>query len=141
MSRHVMGPLMAHRLGLMLFALFAGLAIVLTGFGLYAVVATAVSQRTREIGIRVALGAEAGRVLRLVARQGLWPVGIGLAAGLAAFALGARLIQSFMFSLPVVSAGTLFVVCGVVAAGALLAMFMPARRALAVDPTVALRAE
>jgi predicted permease len=141
MSRHVMGPLMAHRLGLMLFALFAGLAIVLTGFGLYAVVATAVSQRTREIGIRVALGAEAGRVLGFVARQGLWPVGIGLAAGLGALAFGARLIQSFMFSLPVVSAGTLFVVCGVVAAGALLAMFVPARRALAVDPTVALRAE
>ena len=141
MSRHVAAPLMAHRLGLTLFVLFAGLAMLLTVFGLYAVVASAVSQQTREIGIRVALGAEAGRVLALVARQGLWPVAIGLAAGLAAFALGARLIDSFMFSLPVVSAGALLVVCGVVAAGAFLAMFVPARRALAVDPTVALRAE
>jgi predicted permease len=141
MSRHVAGPLMAHRLGLTLFVLFAGLALVLTGFGLYAVVATAVSQQTREIGIRVALGAEASRVLGLVARQGLWPVAIGLTAGLAAFALGARLIASFMFSLPVVSAGALLVVSSVVVAGALLAMFVPARRALGVDPTVALRAE
>jgi predicted permease len=141
MSRHVEGPLMAHRLGLTLFMLFAGLAMLLTGFGLYAVVASAVSQRTREIGIRVALGAEAGRVLRLVARQGLWPVAAGLAAGIAVFALGGRLIQSFMFSLPVVSAGTLLAVSGVIAAGAFAAMFVPARRALAVEPTVALRTE
>ena len=141
MSRHVAGPLMAHRLGLTLFVLFAGLAMLLTGFGLYAVVASAVSQQTREIGIRVALGAEASRVLSLVARQGLWPVAIGLTAGLGAFALGARLIESFMFSLPVVSAGALLVVLGVVAAGAFLAMFVPARRALSVDPTVALRTE
>jgi predicted permease len=141
MSRHVAGPLMAHRLGLTLFVLFAGLAMLLSGFGLYAVVASAVSQQTREIGIRVALGAEASRVLSLVARQGLWPVAIGLTVGLGAFALGARLIESFMFSLPVVSAGALFVVLGVVAAGAFLAMFVPARRALSVDPTVALRAE
>ena len=69
MSRHVAAPLMAHRLGLTLFLMFAGLALLLTGFGLYAVVASAVSQQTREIGIRVALGAEAGRVLGLVARQ------------------------------------------------------------------------
>ncbi len=141
MSRHVAGPLMAHRLGLTLFLLFAGLALLLTGFGLYAVVASAVAQQTREIGIRVALGAEAGRVLGLVARQGLWPVAMGLTAGLAAFALGARLIESFMFSLPVVSAGALLAVSGVVAAGAFLAMSVPARRALRVDPTVALRAE
>ena len=141
MSRHVAGPLMAHRLGLTLFVLFAGLAFLLTVLGLYAVVASAVSQQTREIGIRVALGAEASRVLGLVARQGLWPVAVGLAAGLAAFALGARLIQSFMFSLPVVSAGALVAVSGVVATGACLAMFVPARRALSVDPTVALRVE
>jgi predicted permease len=141
MSRHVAGPLMAHRLGLTLFVLFAGLALVLTGCGLYAVVASAVSRQTREIGIRVALGAEAGRVLRLVARQGLWSVGIGLAAGLAAFALGGRLIQSFMFSLPVVSVGALVAVSAVIAVGAFVAMLIPARRALAVDPTVALRAE
>jgi predicted permease len=141
MSRHVGAPLMAHRLGLTLFVLFAGLAMVLTGFGLYAVVASAVSQQTREIGIRVALGAEAGRVLNLVARQGLWPVVAGLAAGLAGFALGARLIESFMFSLPVVSVSALLVVSAVVAAGAFVAMFVPARRALSVDPTVALRVE
>ena len=103
----------------------AGLAMLLSGFGLYAVVASAVSQQTREIGIRVALGAEASRVLGLVARQGLWPVAIGLTAGLAAFAFGARLIESFMFSLPVVSAGALLVVLGVVAAGAFVAMFRP----------------
>ena len=141
MSRHVGAPLMAHRLGLTLFVMFAGLAMLLTGFGLYAVVASAVAQQTREIGIRVALGAEATRVLGIVARQGAWSVVGGLAIGLAGFAFGARLLESFMFSLPVVSAAALAIVCGIVTAIAIAAILVPARRALSVDPTVALRAE
>jgi ABC-type antimicrobial peptide transport system permease subunit len=141
MSRHVAGPLMAHRLGLTLFALFSGLAVLLTGFGLYAVVATAVSQRTREIGIRVALGAEASRVVRLVLRQGLWPLAAGLVTGVIVFALSARLLTAFMFSLPVVSATALTAVAAAVTLLALVAMVVPARRALSVDPTVTLRSE
>jgi putative ABC transport system permease protein len=141
MREHVAGPLMAHRIGLVLFLMFAILAIVLTALGLYAVVATAVAQRTREIGIRVALGAESARVLTLVGRQGVWPVLAGLVAGTAAVVLSARLIKGFMFSLPPVNAWT-FVAIGVaLGAIALIAMLVPARRALSVDPTVTLRAD
>ena len=141
MSTHVAGPLMAHRLGLTLFLMFAALALVLTTFGLYAVVATAVAQRTREIGIRVALGAESARVIALVGRQGLWPVAAGMLAGTAAFVLSARLIRSFMFSLAPVNAWTLAALCAAAGVIALIAMLLPARRALGIDPAVTLRAE
>src|SRR5262249_16529218 len=78
MSQHVEAPLMAHRLGLTLFVMFAALAGALTGFGLYAVVATAVAQRTREIGIRVALGAKAAGIVSMVLREGVCPMATGL---------------------------------------------------------------
>lgn len=141
MATHVGVTLMAHRLGLTLFVLFAVVSSLLTGFGLYAVVAAAVAQRTREIGIRVALGAEALTVVKLILRQGLSPVAIGLGAGLAALAASARLIQQFMFSLPVTNAGTLTILVAAIGVLAGVALLLPARRALAVDPTVALRSE
>jgi putative ABC transport system permease protein len=141
MAAHVAGPLMAHRLGLTLFLMFAGLAVILTTFGLYAIVATAISQRTREIGIRVALGAEASRVVMMVWRQGLLPIVAGIAAGLVAFALSARLIKSFMFSLTPVNAGTLVVLACAIAVVAVAAMLLPVRRALSVDPAITLRSE
>lgn len=141
MASHVAGPLMAHRLGLTLFLMFAGLALILTTLGLYAVVATAIAQRTREIGIRVALGAEAGRVVAMVGRQGLWPVAVGVVAGLTAFALSARLIKSFMFALAPVNAWTLVALAAAVGLIAVAAMLVPARRALAVDPAITLRTE
>ena len=139
MWQHVEAPLMAHRLGLMLFAMFAVLAVALTGFGLYAVVATAVAQRTREIGIRLALGAETSGIVAMVARQGAWPITAGLGVGIAAFAVSARLIQGFMFSLPAVSAPALVAICSAIGALTFIAMIVPARRALSVDPTVVLR--
>lgn len=141
MSRHVEAPLMAHRLGLMLFAMFAALAVALTGFGLYAVVATAVAQRTREIGIRLALGAESTRIVSMVVRQGVWPIAAGLGAGIAAFAMSARLIAGFMFSLPAVSAAALVAICLAIGALTFIAMIVPARRALTVDPAVVLKAD
>lgn len=141
MASHVAAPLMAHRLGLTLFLMFAALALVLTTFGLYAIVATAVSQRTREIGIRVALGAEHSRIVGLVSRQGALPVGLGLAAGVAACLGSAKFIKSFMFELPAVSAGTLIAMLLTIGAVAVLAMVLPARRALAVDPAITLRSE
>jgi ABC-type antimicrobial peptide transport system permease subunit len=141
MAQHVAAPLMAHRLGLTLFLMFAGLAIALTGFGLYAVVATAIAQRTREIGIRVALGAEAAGVVSMVVRQGLWPIVTGLVLGLLSLAMSARLIQGFMFSLPAVSALTVLAICAAIALLAILAMALPVRRALAVDPTSILRCD
>ncbi len=141
MLRHVEAPLMAHRLGLMLFAMFAALAVALTGFGLYAVVASAVAQRTREIGIRLALGAETTRIVSMVVRQGVWPIAAGLGAGIAAFAMSARLIAGFMFSLPAVSAAALIAICLAIGALTFIAMIVPARRALTVDPAVVLKAD
>jgi predicted permease len=141
MTRHVEAPLMTHRLGLTLFMMFAGLAIALTGFGLYAVIATAVSQRRREIGIRIALGAESAGIVAMVVRQGVWPIAAGLAAGIATFAMSARVIQGFMFSLPALSAATLLGICASVGVLAAVAMALPVRRALSVDPTTILHAE
>jgi ABC-type antimicrobial peptide transport system permease subunit len=99
------------------------------------------SQRTREIGIRVALGAEAAGVVAMVLRQGLWPIAGGLAAGLAALALSGRLIQGFMFSLPAVGPATPFLISAAIATVALVAMALPVRRALSVDPASILRAD
>jgi predicted permease len=139
MRVHVNGPLMAHRLGLTLFMLFAGLSVVLTGLGLYAVVAAAISQRTREIGIRVALGARGAEVLRMVLRQGALPIVAGLAAGLAAAAAASRLIAGFMFSLPALTPVSVAVLIAAIGVVSFLAMLLPAKRALAVSPTVTLK--
>jgi putative ABC transport system permease protein len=141
MVDHLGMLLMPQRLGLTLFILFAGLAVVLTTFGIYAVVAFAVAQRVREIGIRVALGAARGRVIRLVVRQGLAPVAIGAVLGGAAFAAAGATLKGFIFGLPTMTGTSVALAAAAVAALALGAMVIPARRALAVDPTVALRAE
>jgi hypothetical protein len=141
MAQHLGALLMAQRLGLTLFLLFSGLAVVLTSFGFYAVVASAVAQRGREIGIRVALGAERASVLGLVARQGIAEVAAGLVAGLAAFVLTDSALSSFLLALPATNAASLGALVVGIAALALVAMLVPARRALAVDPAIALRQE
>jgi predicted permease len=141
MSDHLARLLMPQRLGLTLFALFAGMAVVLTALGIYAVVAYAVAHRTPEIGLRMALGASRSNVLRLVMRQGAVPVVLGLLLGLGGFAAASRGLQQFMFDQAAadpVALGGLALVVGVVAA---LAMIIPAGRAIRVDPTIALRAE
>lgn len=141
MESHVGATLKAHRLGLTLFALFALVSTLLTGFGLYAVVGAAMGMRSREIGIRVALGAERSSVVRLVLRQAAFPVVAGLGAGLAIFAGASRFLSQFMFSLPVVSAPVLAVIAAAIGTLAFAALAVPARRALGVDPTITLRAE
>jgi putative ABC transport system permease protein len=138
---HVGSVAMPHRLGFMLFALFAGLAVVLTTFGVYAVVAYAIARRTREIGIRVALGAEAPGVLALVARQGLRPIAAGSIAGAAALWWFGDLLSRFLLSIPAFDAWALAAIASGVALVATLAMILPARHALAVDPVVALRTD
>jgi putative ABC transport system permease protein len=141
MGDHLGALLMPQRLGLTLFMLFAVLAAVLTTLGIYAVVAFAVAERGREIGIRVALGAERTAVLGLVARQGLRPVALGLAAGLFAFFLAGSVLKSLLFALPAVNGWSVALLAGAIGAIALGAMLMPAHRALAVDPAVTLRQE
>jgi len=141
MADHLGALLMPQRLGLTLFVLFSVLASVLTTLGIYAVVAFAVAERAREIGIRVALGAERAAVLGLVARQGVRPVATGLLLGLLVFMLASSVLKSLLFQLSAVSAWSLALLVCAVGALAVGAMLAPARRALAVDPAVMLRQE
>jgi predicted permease len=141
MPEHLRAILMPQRLGMALFALFAGVAVTLTAFGLYGVIAYAVAHRFREIGIRVALGAEATSIVRLVVRQGLTPVAAGLTAGTIACLWGSRSIAQFLFAVPAFSVWTFFALVASLALVAVSAMWLPARRALAVDPASALRRE
>ena len=124
-----------------LLASFAGLALVLAAVGLYGVVTHAMRQRTHEIGVRVALGARAEDVLRLVLRQGLPLALLGIAIGLAGAAAATRLIRSQLYEVGPGDPVTFVAVAGVLAFVALAASWFPARAALRVDPVVALRAD
>jgi len=129
------------RFGMQLLSGFAVVALLMAALGIYGVVAFVVSRRTREVGIRMALGARAGDVLGLVLKQGMTPVLVGLAAGLAlALALG-RLGSGLLFEVPPHDVTTLAVAAAVLTAAALLACALPARRAAAIDPAQALRDE
>jgi predicted permease len=124
-----------------LLSVFAGLALALTAIGIYGVVAYAVRQRTREVGIRAALGAQRGDTLRLILRQGMEPVAIGLGLGLlAAFGL-TRLISGLLYGVSPGDPATFATVALLLAAVAILACYLPARRAARIDPVEALRNE
>jgi putative ABC transport system permease protein len=124
-----------------LLGIFAGLAVALAAIGIYGVMAYAVAQSTREIGIRVALGAARGQVLALVLRQGVVLALVGIACGLAgAFAL-TRYLQGMLFGVSPLDALTFVAVAGLFAAIGLLASYVPAQRATRVDPLIALRYE
>jgi predicted permease len=141
MSQYITESLARRRFHTLLLGLFGGLALLLASVGIYGVVSFGVAQRRREIGIRTALGAAPGDVLKLVFRQALRLSAIGLAVGaLAAFGL-TRFLAGLLFGVgpmdPLTFGGVGFVVTGVVA----LACARPARRAMAVDPATVLRAE
>jgi predicted permease len=129
------------RFALFLVALFAGLALTLAAIGIYGVISYAVSQRTREFGLRMALGAQAGDVQRLVLRQGVKLALMGVALGLVgALALG-RVLRSLLYEVSAADPATFASVSALALAVAALACYLPARRATAVDPANALRAE
>jgi ABC-type antimicrobial peptide transport system permease subunit len=130
-----------NRLNMILLSAFAGLALLLASIGIYGVQAYAVRQRTREVGIRVAMGARPGEVFRLILMQGLRLAGVGIAIGLAASFGLTRLITSQLYGLSATDPWTFAGVSIVLLAVTLAACLIPARRATRIDPVVALRYE
>ncbi len=126
----------------LLLGVFAGVALVLAAIGIFGVLSFAVAQRTREIGIRMALGAQGRTVLGLVVRQAMLLAAIGVAVGIVlALWLAQALVSKMLFSTSPHDASTYWAVAAILAGVALLASYIPARRATRVDPIVALRAE
>lgn len=133
--------LATRRFSLQLIAGFAALAVILAGVGLYGVIAFSVSQRTREIGIRTALGAERSSIARMVLREGAALAAAGLVAGLVASLAATRLVRSMLFHVHPVDPITFVAVAVGLTAIVLLACYIPARTAARIDPVVALRNE
>ncbi len=140
-EEHLQSALFLPRLAGTLFGIFGGLGLVLAAVGLYGVISFSVERRTREIGIRIAVGAQRGAVERLIVRQGMVLTGIAMALGLAAAWMTARFCASFLYGVsvhdPVTFAVTPLFLSGV----ALLACLVPARRAAGLDPMTVLRRE
>jgi macrolide transport system ATP-binding/permease protein len=130
-----------HRSSAWLVGGFALLALMLGVVGLYGVIAYSVSRRTREIGVRMALGAQRRSVYQLIMKEAGWLAGVGIGAGLACSVGAATLIRGLLFGVQIWDAATLATVAMVLAVSALLASYIPARRAAKVDPMVALRYE
>jgi predicted permease len=133
------GALSVERIFAILTGAFAALALVLAAIGLYAALAFSVARRTREIGVRMALGATASRIRRSVMRDALAQTLAGIAAGAAASVASARLLRSQLFGLGALDPAVLAVSVAVLLAAAALAAWLPARRASSVDPMTALR--
>jgi putative ABC transport system permease protein len=131
----------ARKFSLLLLALFAALALALSVIGLYGVLAYTVTQRMREIGIRMALGAQRIDVLRLVVKQGMALALIGIAVGLSASFALTRLMKTLLYSVSPTDPLTFTVITLLLTFVALLACWIPARRATKVDPLIALRCE
>jgi predicted permease len=129
------------RLNAVLLATFAGAAMLIAAIGIYGVIAYSVNQRTREIGVRIALGAPRARVLRLIVGEGMLVGGLGIGAGLAGALALSRVLATLVFDVPVRDPLTYASVAAGLAVVALAASAIPARKASRVDPIVALRAE
>jgi putative ABC transport system permease protein len=141
MNQIVASTLSARRFSMILLSIFAGLALLLSSIGIYGVISYLVGQRTHEIGIRLALGAQRLDVLRLVLGQGAKLAVLGIAIGLVS-ALGlTRLMQKLLFGVSPTDPFTFGGVATLLTGVALLACYIPARRAMRVDPVVALRHE
>jgi ABC-type antimicrobial peptide transport system permease subunit len=126
---------------LIMLAIAATMALLLGIIGIYGVISYAVSQRTREIGIRLALGAKAGELKKMFVRNGMMLAGMGVPIGLGAAAGLTRLMKSLLFGIGPLDPLTYVAVPGVLMAAAVLASYLPARRAARVDPNEALRVD
>jgi putative ABC transport system permease protein len=126
---------------MLLLSLFATSALLLAAIGIYGVVSYSVQQQTRDIGVRLALGADKSRILTMILRQGLLPAFIGVAAGLAGAFGFTRLMESLLYEVKSFDPTSFFGVAAILLMVALLAVLIPARRAVSLDPVAALRSE
>jgi macrolide transport system ATP-binding/permease protein len=138
---HDSPPAYLHRASAWLVGGFAALALLLSVVGLYGVVAYSVSQRTREIGVRMALGAQRSMVYELILKQAAWLIAIGIVAGLLGSMAAATTMRKLLFGTEAWDGFTLVSVAVVLGSAALAASYLPARRAASVNPLEALRAE
>jgi putative ABC transport system permease protein len=139
---HIVAEAVARqRFSMLLLGLFAALALLLASIGIYGVMSYSVAQRTREIGIRIALGARRADVLQMTMKQALKLVGAGIMIGLAAAFLLTRVLASLLFGISATDPITFIGISVVLLAVAILASYVPALRATRVDPIVALRAQ
>jgi putative ABC transport system permease protein len=141
MEERVADTVWQRRLSGALFIVFAALALALASVGVYGVMSYVVSQRTREIGVRMAMGARPRDVLKLVIGEGAKLIASGLGAGLAVAFIASRIISSLLYQVSATDPLTYMVVPLLLAAVALVACYIPARRAMKVDPMTALRVE
>ena len=141
MSAQIGNTLAATRLASTLIGIFGLVALTLASIGLYGLMAWMVSRRTREIGVRMALGAQPADVLKLVFKHGIVLTMFGVAIGLFAALVAARFIDSQLYNVSATDPFTFVVIALLMTAVSLLACYLPARRATRVDPLVALRYE
>ena len=141
LTEHMAVPLFPARVAATLLGAFGLLALLLAAIGIFGVMSYAVSQRTRELGIRIALGASATNIFRLVVGQGLTLTAIGLGIGLAVAVAGTRLMSGLLYGVNALDVATFAGVSALLSSVALLACYVPARRAMRVDPLIALRSE
>jgi putative ABC transport system permease protein len=137
LGKHLTTP----RFNMMLLAIFAGVAMVLAAIGIYGVIAYTVTQRTREIGIRMALGAQRTQMLQMILRQSLTLVAIGLTSGFLIALASTRVMRTLLYGVGANDVSTYAIVSFLLGGAAFLASYIPARRAMKVDPMIALRYE
>ena len=135
MEQRIGASLQTARFNTLLLTILGGLGVVLAVVGIYGVIAYFVTRRTREIGVRMALGATRRDVIALVVRQAVWPVGLGVAAGVIASLMATRLLRNQLFERQAERSNHVRVVAVAVTLVALLASFIPALRAAGADPT------
>jgi ABC-type antimicrobial peptide transport system permease subunit len=140
-AERLSGALAVERIGRRLLALLGALGLALAALGIHGVVAYTVAQRTREVGIRVALGASASNAVSVVLRQGLRPVAAGLVVGGVASLAAARAARGLLFGVSPFDPVSLAAAAALLGAAAAVACWAPARRVAQVDPALSLRAE
>ena len=141
MEQVVSDSLVTDRFTVLVFSSFATLALLLAAIGIYGVMTFSVAQRTHEMGIRIALGAGASQVLRLVVGEGMWAALLGMAVGIPGVYLVGKTLKTMLYNVAALDVRALIAVAMVLLASALIACYLPARRATKVDPLAALRQE